>query len=130
MVGSSVSLLQTRQRLQALHDPGHYKGNVPAAWGPSAIEALKKAQATLHITADGKWGPETEDATQVALQAQTPCGSLEDCEAGPGAQPESGAPGKATDALSPLRIVGFVVSGLAVAGVAAAIVVSFSGGRD
>jgi hypothetical protein len=130
MVGSSVSLLQTRQRLQALRDLGYYKGDVAAAWGAEAVEALKKAQTALGITVDGKWGPETEDAIQVALQAQTPCGSLEDCGAGPGSQPESGAPGKATDALSPLRIVGFVVSGLAVAGVAAAIVVSFSGRKD
>ena len=130
MVGDKASLLQARQRLQALKDLGHYTGDVAAPWGPEAIEALKRAQAALGIGVDGKWGPETEDAIQVALQAQTPCGSLEDCAAGPGAQPEADAEGAATDALSPLRIVGLVVGGLAVAGVAAAIAVSFSGGKE
>ena len=129
MVGASGSLLQTRQRLQALTDLGHYKGDLAAAWGPEAIEALKRAQAALGITVDGKWGPETEDAIQVALQAQTPCASLEDCSVGPGGQPEPGTPARATDALSPLRVVGLVVGGFAVAGITAAIALSFSGGK-
>jgi len=62
MVGDSVSLLQTRQRLQALKDLGHYNGDVGAAWGADQAEVLKKAQAALGVTADGKWGPATEDA--------------------------------------------------------------------
>lgn len=122
MVGATVSLLQTRQRLQALKDLGHYTGDVAAAWGPEAIEALKKAQTALGIAVDGKWGPETEDAVQVALNAQVPCGSLEDCNAGPGAANE--APAKATDVLGSLRIVGAIVSGLAVAGIVGGIVVT------
>ncbi|MFZ6184884.1 peptidoglycan-binding protein [Nannocystis pusilla] len=122
MVGATVSLLQTRQRLQALKDLGHYTGDVAAAWGPQAIEALKKAQTALGIAVDGKWGPETEDAVQVALNAQVPCGSLEDCNAGPGAANE--APAKATDVLGSLRIVGAIVSGLAVAGIVGGIVVT------
>lgn len=127
MVGDTVSLLQTRQRLEALADLGHYTGGVDATWGPEAIEALKRAQAALGITVDGKWGPQTEDAIQLALRAQMPCDSLEDCDAGPGVGPEEPP---ARDALSPLRIVGLVVSGVAVASIAAAIFVSFSGGKD
>ena len=126
MIGDSVSLLQTRQRLQALADLGHYKGDVGAAWGPAAIEALKKAQAALGVTVDGKWGPQTEDAIQVALKVQTPCTSLEDCAVGPGAAPQpSGPPAKPTDAVGSLRIVGAVVGGLAVAGLTAALVITF-----
>jgi hypothetical protein len=128
MVGDKVSLLQTRQRLQALVDLGHYKGDVGAAWGPEAVEALKRAQTALGIAVDGKWGPQTEDAIQVALRAQTPCGE-QGCPAGHD-EADTDAPGEASDVLSPLRIVGAVVAGLAVAGVAAAIVVSFSGRRE
>jgi hypothetical protein len=123
MVGEKVSLLQTRQRLQALKELGHYTGDVAAAWGPEAVEALKKAQAALGISVDGKWGPETEDAVQVALNTQMPCGSLEDCNAGPGAANEA-PPTKATDVLGSLRIVGAVVGGLAVAGVVGGIIVT------
>jgi hypothetical protein len=117
MVGANASLLQTRQRLQALSDLGHYKGDVNAPWGSAAVEALKLAQAALGVAVDGAWGPDTEDAIQAALQA--PCDSLEDCN-DPGAAPT----GKSTDVLSPLRIVGAAVAGLAVAGVAAAIIIT------
>ena len=128
MVGDKASLLQARQRLQALKDLGHYTGDVGAAWGPEAVEALKRAQAALGVSVDGKWGPQTEDAIQVALQAQTPCGALEDCPGGGRAEDESTSAATAgSDALAPIRIVGAVVAGLAVAGVAAAIVVSYSG---
>jgi hypothetical protein len=116
MVGQGGSLLQTRQRLQALAYLGYYTGDVGAAWGPSAIEALKKAQAALGVEADGKWGPNTEDAIQQALQ-KTPCDSLEDCN-------EGAAPGSSSDALSSMRIVGGVVVGLTLAGITAAILVT------
>ena len=125
MIGDSVSLLQTRQRLQALADLGHYKGDVGAAWGPPAIEALKQAQAALGVTVDGKWGPQTEDAIQVALKVQMPCESLEDCAVGPGTKPDSSSPPtKPTDAVGSLQIVGAVVGGLAVAGLTAALVLT------
>ncbi len=114
MVGDQISLVQTRQRLQALADLGYYKGSVDAAWGPVAEDALRRAQAALGVAVDGKWGPNTEDAIHGALQA--PCGSLEDCPAGGGAPT-----GKSTDALKPLRIVGAVVAGAAVVSVGAAI---------
>jgi hypothetical protein len=117
MVGKDASLLLTRQRLQALADLGYYTGDVGAAWGTEATEALKKAQAALGVAVDGKWGPSTEDAIQSALQ-KGPCNSLEDCGVG---SAESG-PGR--DALTPMRIVGGVVAGLTLAGLTAAVVVS------
>ena len=131
MVGDNVSLLQTRQRLQALAALGHYKGDVAAAWGPAAIEALKKAQAALGIAADGKWGPVTEDAIQTALKAQTPCGSLEDCDASesheqaPPGPTDSPTPAPSSDALQPIRVVGAVVAGVAVVSLTAAVFYSF-----
>jgi hypothetical protein len=117
MVGKDASLLQTRQRLQALADLGHYTGDVGASWGPAATEALKKAQAALGVEADGKWGPVTEDAILAALQ-KGPCDSLEDCS--------TGKPGPSSDALTPLRIVGLTVAGLTVAGLTAAVVVTMN----
>jgi hypothetical protein len=109
MVGDQVSLLQTHQRLQALKDLGHYNGDVGAAWGPDAVEALKKAQAALGVAVDGKWGPNTEDAIQSALQVS----------AG-----EDAALEESSDVLSPLRIVGGVVAGITIAGLTAAIAVT------
>jgi len=106
MVGDTVSLLQTRQRLQALKDLGHYSGDVGAAWGPDQTEALKKAQAALGVAADGKWGPVTEDAIQSALNV------VEEEELGQT---------RPSDAIAPMRIVGGVVAGVAVASLTAAI---------
>jgi hypothetical protein len=106
MVGDTVSLLQTRQRLQALKDLGHYSGDVGAAWGLAQAEALKKAQAALGVAADGKWGPTTEDAIQSALQV----GASEDMDHG-----------DVSDALAPMRTVGGIVAGIAVASLTAAI---------
>ena len=62
MTGQAASLLQARERLQALKDLGHDPGDIDGPWGPAAIEALKNAQAALHLVADGKWGPATEEA--------------------------------------------------------------------
>jgi hypothetical protein len=121
MVGDKVSLLQTRQRLEALRDLGHYKGDVAASWGPAATEALRQAQAALGVTVDGKWGPETEDAVHKALAANRPPGP----EDAPTESDSEAAPrGRGRDALSPLRIVGAVVAGVAVTGLVAAVVVS------
>jgi len=108
MVGDTVSLLQTRQRLQALKDLGHYSGDVGAAWGPDQTEALKKAQAALGVAADGKWGPATEDAIQSALKV---------VEEEPGQT-------RPTDAIAPMRIVGGVVAGFVVASLTAAVAVT------
>ena len=118
MVGSTASLVQTRQRLQALKDLGHYTGDLEAPWDAAAIEALKKAQAALGIQVDGKWGPATEDAIQDALQPA--CTSPDGCAAeGTGADT-----GPATDALGRLRIVGGVIAGITIAGITAAVAVT------
>ncbi len=69
MVGDKVSLIQTRQRHEALQALGFFKGDVGAPWGPTSEEALKAAQTSLGIPADGKWGPQTEDAIQKQLGA-------------------------------------------------------------
>ena len=115
MVGAKASLLQTRQRLQALKDLGHFTGDVGAPWDTAATEALKKAQAALGVQVDGKWGPETEDAIQTALI--TDAGGTEGADGPP-------TDGPSTDALGRLRIVGAVVAGVAVAGVTAAIAIT------
>ena len=116
MIGDKVSLVQTRQRLEALRELGHYQGDVAAAWTPAATESLKKAQTALGINADGKWGPETEDAIHKALAAKNPTQPTE-AEA---PKPER----KGRDVLSPLRIVGGVVAGAAVTSIVAAIVIT------
>jgi hypothetical protein len=110
MVGATASLLQTRQRLQALKDLGHYTGDVGSPWNDAATAALKQAQTALGVDPDGKWGPATEDAIQKALQPCTTC-------QGEGAStPASGVPGR--------RIVGGVIAGVAVASLTAAIAVT------
>ena len=73
------------------------------------------------VGVDGKWGPETEDAIQIALKVQTPCESLEDCSAG--AETETADPA-ASDLFTSLRIVGLVVGGITLAGITAAIFVA------
>jgi len=118
MVGADISLLQTRQRLQALKDLGHYTGDVGAPWNDAAIASLKTAQAALGVEADGKWGPATEDAIQKALQSACTSGS---CPTETGDADTSDAP---RGALGRLRILGGVIAGVAVAGVTAAIAVT------
>ncbi|PCC68237.1 Peptidoglycan-binding (PGRP) domain of peptidoglycan hydrolases-containing protein [Nannocystis exedens] len=73
MVGDKVSLLQTRQRHEALKVLGYYNGDVAAAWSSASTEALRAAQTALGIGVDGKWGPETEDAIQRALAQEHGC---------------------------------------------------------
>ena len=73
MVGDRVSLLQTRQRHEALKVLGYYNGDVAAAWSSASTEALRAAQTALGIGVDGKWGPETEDAIQRALAQELGC---------------------------------------------------------
>jgi len=116
MVGIDGSLLQTRQRLQALKDLGHYKGDVGAAWGNAATEALKQAQTALGVEADGKWGPLTEDAIQKALQPACAAG---ECHT-EGATPT----GPASDPPGRLRIIGGIITGVAVASLTAAVAVT------
>ena len=116
MVGADISLLQTRQRLQALKDLGHYTGDAGAPWNDAATQALKQAQAALGVEADGKWGPATEDAIQKALQSACASGSCPAEAADPDIVP--------TDALDGMRIVGGVMAGITIASVTAAIAVT------
>jgi hypothetical protein len=116
MVGANASLLQTRQRLQALKDLGHYTGDVGAPWSEAATAALKKAQTALGVEADGKWGPATEDAIQKALQPDCATGTCPAEGADP-STPASDPPGRS-------RIVGGVIAGVAVASLTAAIAVT------
>ncbi len=116
MVGVDGSLLQTRQRLQALKDLGHYKGDVGAAWGEAATAALKQAQTALGVEADGKWGPLTEDAIQKALQPA--------CVAGACQTEGANTTDSASDPPGRLRIVGGIVAGVAVASLTAAVAVT------
>ncbi len=115
MVGAKASLLQTRQRLQALKDLGHYAGDLGAAWDDAATAALKKAQTALGVEADGKWGPATEDAIQKALQPACATGKCP-VEGADDSTPASDPPGR--------RIVGGVIAGVAVASLTAAIAVT------
>jgi hypothetical protein len=87
MVGDKVSLLQTRQRHEALQALGFFKGDVGAPWGPASEAALKAAQTSLGIAADGKWGPQTEDAIHKQLG---PACTGDACSAGDGAGKDEG----------------------------------------
>ena len=111
MIGADASLLQSRQRLQALKDLGHYTGDVGAAWNDAATAALQKAQAALGVEADGKWGPATEDAIQRALQSTCTTGQCQ-------------AEGTDAPASAGHRRVGGVIAGFAVATLTAAIAVT------
>lgn len=109
MVGEDVSLLHTRQRLQALATLGYYKGDTNAAWGPEADAALRAAQTALGVDADGKWGPVTEDAIHKALQGAC---TTDECDV------ELGGPKTSSDALARVGLLGKVLIGSAAAVVA------------
>jgi hypothetical protein len=114
MVGDKVSLLQIRQRHEALKALGFYKGDVAATWGAASTDALRAAQAALGVGVDGKWGPETEDAIQRALAKAQGCNG-DECSAEK--SPEPG--GTSTDALTAIGKFGWwIVGGATVAGVA------------
>ncbi len=100
MVGDTVSLVQTRQRHEALAALGYYKGDVAAAWGAASDAALRAAQAALGVAVDGKWGPKTEDAIQAALAPSCKDGT---CDEAPVAAP--------TDALAGAGRIGWLVIG-------------------
>ena len=110
MVGDKVSLLQTRQRHEALAALGYYKGDVAAAWGPASIDALRAAQSDLGIGVDGKWGPATEDAIQRVLVQRQGC---KGDECGTGSPPAPS--GRSTDALAGVGRFGWWILGGATA---------------
>lgn len=118
MVGDKVSLVQTRQRHEALKTLGYYTGDVGAAWGPASTEALQAAQGALGVEADGKWGPNTEDAIQRALAEKQGCTTDECAAADTGDESADNVPGS-SDAVSAVGRLGWIViGGIAVTGVA------------
>ena len=120
MVGDGVSLLQTRQRHEALAALGFFKGDVAAEWSPASTEALRAAQASLGIRVDGKWGPQTEDAIGKALAEMQGCSSGECATeaAAPAADPS-------TDALAPVGRIGWwALGGVALASVGVGLALS------
>jgi len=117
MVGDKVSLLQARQRLEALQTLGYYKGDVGAAWGAVATEALRAAQQALGVAVDGKWGPETEDAIQAALAEKQGC-TADECSADTGDE-SADNPSGSSDAVGAIGRLGWIViGGMALTGVA------------
>ena len=106
MVGDRMSMLQTRQRHEALAALGYYKGDVAADWSAASTEALRTAQAALGVAADGKWGPQTEDAIAKALAAKQGC-TGDECAASSGAP--ASAPAGGSDALQGTGRLGWVV---------------------
>ena len=121
MVGAKVSLVQTRQRHEALATLGYFAGDVGAAWGPASEAALRAAQTALGVDADGKWGPKTEDAIQRKLAELQGCAG-DEC----GIQPGAGATPVSTGA-DPIRaasLVGKIVIGaVGLAGVATGVLI-------
>lgn len=92
MTGDYVSLVLPRQRHQALAKLGFYKGDENAPWGPASVAALAACQASLGITSDGKWGPQTETAIRSALLGNKP-GVDTDSSAETGAEPSTDTEG-------------------------------------
>ncbi len=113
MVGAQVSLVQTRQRHEALKTLGFYGGDVAAAWGAASVEALRAAQQALGAQVDGKWGPETEDAIQAALAKQQGSSGDEGDDGGASSDVASSDPIDAVGRLGWVVIGGVVVAGAA-----------------
>ena len=119
MVGAKVSLVQTRQRHEALATLGYFGGDVAASWGPTSDAALRTAQKALGVDVDGKWGPRTEDAIQRALGDLQGCTS-DECGAAPGPPPA----GWGSDPLAGTGLLGKIVIGaVGLAGVAAGVAI-------
>ena len=51
----------------ALAEYGYYSGPIDGVYGPATIEAVKKLQTDLGVTADGHFGPETAKAFNEAV---------------------------------------------------------------
>jgi peptidoglycan hydrolase-like protein with peptidoglycan-binding domain len=73
--GRPPSLLRSAQRHQALAALGFYDGSLSALWGGPSEAALRAAQLSLGVTADGVWGPATEEAIVAALEERTEDGA-------------------------------------------------------
>ena len=122
MVGEKGSLLQARQRHEALKALGYFTGDIAGPWTAASTEALRAAQTALGVGVDGKWGPETEDAIQRALAERQGC-PADGCGAD-----EGGAVVGETDALGATGRLGWLVMGtMAVAGVAVGVALAVRG---
>lgn len=51
----------------ALAEYGYYTGPIDGAYGPATVDAVKKLQTDLGVTADGRFGPETAKAFNEAV---------------------------------------------------------------
>jgi hypothetical protein len=65
--GPKYDLSETEGRQGALKELGYWSGPVDGSWSPECRLALTKFQQTAGLTADGVWGPHTEDAVVAAL---------------------------------------------------------------
>lgn len=119
MLDQPHAFLTDRQKLEALKALGWYAGATTSPWGDEATEALKAAQKAYGLTADGKWGSKTEAAIRQALLGKMPKPEPKPGEFLPPTPKPSGG-----ESVWP-----WVIGGLAVAGIAAGIAVSASGGR-
>ena len=118
MVGTKVSLVQTRQRHEALAALGYFTGDVAASWGTNSETALRAAQKALGVDADGKWGPKTEDAIQRRLADLQGC-TGDECSVQPGAAASTGG-----DPLKAANLLGkIVISAVGLAGVATGVLI-------
>jgi peptidoglycan hydrolase-like protein with peptidoglycan-binding domain len=63
---SIVMELQT-----GLQTYGYYDGDIDGDYGQATQDAVKKLQTDLNVTADGRFGPETYDAFQKAVEDGT-----------------------------------------------------------
>jgi len=81
--GHRITRESAPQRHEALRKLGVYAGTVSAPWGDTSVEALKTAQTILGLTADGIWGPKTEEAIDTAIRGKPQDGGAPK----PGGQP-------------------------------------------
>ena len=125
MVGDNLSLLQTRQRHEALKALGYYTGAVGAPWGTASVDALRAAQEALGVEVDGKWGPNTEDAIHHALAQRQGCTSDECAAADTGDETA-----ESSDAVGAMGRLGWVVMGaIAITGVAVGVTLALRSTR-
>ena len=61
----SYAVVEEMQK--SLKELGYYDGSVDGIYGAQTTDAVKKFQTDSGITADGRWGPETNAAINAAL---------------------------------------------------------------
>jgi hypothetical protein len=121
MVGDKVSLLQTRQRHEALKERSATTPATSARLGYQRVDrGAARRTAGARCGVDGKWGPNTEDAIQRAL-AEKGC-TADECAI------DLGGEGGSSDPLAAVGRLGWIViGGVAIAGVAAGVVLVMRG---